>query len=80
MYKSKFWIYFQVKNFGFVDCWSLAGKPDPIKTCRFDTRIDYVFATPSLIQINKLISVQHVDDSASDHNLVIANFDLKETA
>ena len=69
---------FQVKNFGFVDCWTLAGKPDPIKTCRFKTHIDYIYAATSLFQNFKLISVQHIDDNASDHNMVIATFNKKD--
>ena len=59
-----------------VDCWASVGKPEPIKTCRFDTRIDYVYATPSLLESYKLKSVQHIDDAASDHNMVIATFDI----
>jgi len=62
---------------GMVDCWELIGKPDPIKTCRFDTRIDYVYGSPSLLEEWSLQSVDTVDDPASDHNLVIATFTKK---
>ena len=63
---------------GFVDTWELKGRPAPIKTCRFDTRIDYIFASPGFVNRFKPVSIQHVDDRASDHNMVIAEFDVKE--
>ena len=59
---------------GMVDCWELAGKPEPIKTCRFDTRIDYIYASPSLLDHWELVGVETIDDPTSDHNLVIATF------
>lgn len=46
---------------------------------RFDTRIDYVYATPSLLNIHPLEAVRHVDDRASDHNMVIAEFNKNKT-
>ena len=60
----------------FKDTWELAGRPDPVSTCRFNTRIDYVYATPSLLDEYPLVSVKHVDDRASDHNMVVAKFKL----
>jgi len=69
----------QIKDkYGMVDCWEVVGKPRPIKTCRFDTRIDYVYASPALLDQWQLVSVQTVEDTASDHNMVIATFNLKE--
>jgi len=59
---------------GMVDCWELAGRPEPIKTCRFDTRIDYIYASPSVLDHWKLARVETIDDPTSDHNLVIATF------
>ena len=48
----------------------------PRSTCRFDTRIDYIFTTPRLAQalvgVECAVAIPH----ASDHNLVIAAFDL----
>lgn len=64
----------QVKSRGFRDCWSLFGQPDPIKTCRFDTRIDYIFASDAVLAEHPLFGVKHIDDDASDHNMVIAEF------
>ncbi len=58
------------------DCWELAGRPGEVKTCRFDTRIDYVYATDSMLSASPLVSVKHVQDSASDHNMVVAEFKL----
>lgn len=65
------------KEFGFIDCWVRAGSPKPIKTCRFDTRIDYIYATPALFRKTDLVDFQIVDDRASDHNMVLATFRLK---
>ena len=63
-----------MRSFGFQDCWEVAGRPKPLKTCRFDTRIDYIFATDAVFRSNRLLSVRHIEDSASDHNMVIATF------
>ncbi len=64
------------KERGFKDCWELAGRPEPVKTCRFDTRIDYVFASASFLGAHPLQQVTHVDDRASDHNMVVTDFNL----
>ncbi len=65
-----------MKSRGFTDCWEKAGRPGPLKTCRFDTRIDYVYASPSFLRRHALVSVAHVDDRASDHNMVVAEFQI----
>jgi len=64
----------QVKEFGFRDSWQQVGCPEPIKTCRFDTHIDYVYANNQMLSKYKVENVIHVDDPASDHNLVKATF------
>ena len=64
----------KVKSLGMLDCWELAEKPLPIKTCRFDTRIDYIYITPSWLNKWKLEAVETIDDTASDHNMVISTF------
>ena len=63
-----------VKQFGFKDTWYLAGCPEPVKTCRFDTHIDYVYANSKLLNHFSVDQVVHVDDSASDHNMVVTTF------
>ena len=60
-----------------LDCWELYGKPQPVKTCRFDTRIDYIYVSPSWLESWNLENVQTIDDKASDHNMVISSFSLK---
>ena len=61
-----------------LDCWELYGKPQPVKTCRFDTRIDYIYVSPIWLESWNLDYVQTVDDKASDHNMVISTFSLKD--
>ena len=65
---------FQVKGFGFKDSWHEVGCPPPVKTCRFDTHIDYVYANNKFLSYYKVENVVHVEDKASDHNLVKATF------
>ena len=55
------------------DTWKL--KPSlPIKTCRFDTRIDYIFANNNLLSKYEVQKVLHVDNTASNHNMVMTTF------
>lgn len=71
----------QVKEFGMTDCWQLNEKNTnigPVKTCRFDTRIDYVFANEEWLKMWSLKKVETVDNKASDHNMVIATFRKRE--
>ena len=49
----------------------------PLSSCRFDTRIDYVLASPELVcacggveTCEHVVAIPH----ASDHNLVVATF------
>lgn len=64
-----------------MDTWVEAGSRPPVKTCRFNTRIDYIYATGHLLGDCKetttssklrIKSVRHIPDQASDHNMVIA--------
>ena len=60
------------------DCWETAEKITkigPLKTCRFNTRIDYVFTNESWRRKWKLTKVECIDDNASDHNMVIGTFE-----
>ncbi len=65
-----------MKDIGFVDTWAECGRPAPVGTCRFDTRIDYVYASKSFLARHGLLSVRHVVDDASDHNMVVAKFKM----
>ena len=70
-----------MKEFGMNDCWQLVdedNKIGPVKTCRFDTRIDYVVANEKWFKAWSLKRLETVDDNASDHNMVIATFREKE--
>ena len=43
----------KVKEFGMTDCWRLVDgnkRIGPVKTCRFDTRIDYVFVNEKFLK------------------------------
>ena len=65
----------KVKNdFDFQDAWTLAGRPGTSKTCRFDTHIDYIFCNATWLSKYSVDKVEHVEDTASDHNMVIATF------
>ena len=64
-----------------MDCWELVdedNKIGPVKTCRFDTRIDYIFANNKWLKTWSIKQLETVDDDASDHNMVIATFREKE--
>ena len=69
---------FQVREFGFRDSWQQVGCPEPIKTCRFDTHIDYIYANPKVLSKYRVSNVMNVDDSASDHNMIITTFQSKK--
>ena len=61
-------------DFNFQDAWTLAGRPGTSKTCRFDTHIDYIFCNATWLSKYSVDKVEHVEDTASDHNMVIATF------
>ena len=67
-----------VKKHGFQDTWKQFGGHSSnlgsMKTCRFDTHIDYVYANNQMLSKYEVENVIHVDDPASDHNLVKATF------
>jgi endonuclease/exonuclease/phosphatase family metal-dependent hydrolase len=65
------------KDYGFKDTWAMVGCPRPIKTCRFDTRIDYIYANPKLLSLYDVQNVLHIDDTSSDHNMVKTTFTKK---
>ena len=65
-------------EYGFVDTRSCVKSCLPIKTCRFGTRIDYIFASPQLLDKFDVIEVIHDTDTASDHQMVVAKFVPKQ--
>ena len=59
-----------------IDCWGSADedvKLGPLKTCRFDTRIDYILLNAMMLNSWTLKQIETVDDNASDHNMVIVH-------
>jgi len=50
----------------------------PLSTCRFDTRIDYIFLTPGCCPA-RVLSHEHIEaiPFASDHNLVVATLEFE---
>ena len=59
-----------------IDCWGSADedvKLGPLKTSRFDTRIDYILSNAMMLNDWILKQIETVDDNASDHNMVIVH-------
>ena len=48
----------------------------PLSTCRFNTRIDYVYLSPQLAEEASVRGCVTVEDDASDHNMVMAELEL----
>lgn len=63
-----------MKDLGFQDAWTQAGRPGKLSTCRFNTRIDYMFLNEDFQSVYQLKSVLHHPNQASDHSLVLATF------
>lgn len=60
---------------GFVDCRSdVLNKSGPIATCRFNTRIDYVYQHQLVKKKWESTSVHHIKTDASDHYPVVVTF------
>ena len=58
---------------GSQDLCPLGLSEGPLSTCRFDTRIDYVYVRGGGVSVDRLV---HADTDASDHNLVCADLNL----
>jgi hypothetical protein len=43
-------------------------------TCRFDTRIDYVFVNDAFLSTHEIVGCEVVRSDASDHSMVVAEF------
>ena len=66
-----------VKNsMGFRDCKDLVLNDieGPLSTCKFNTRIDYIFYKGNAFGCQK---IQHFDSDTSDHNAVVCHFNKK---
>ncbi len=51
----------------------------PLSTCRFNTRIDYVYFKKGAGGVElKVDALKHVEDSASDHNMVLADIAINQ--
>ncbi|MCA9720620.1 MAG: hypothetical protein KC468_38515, partial [Myxococcales bacterium] len=63
---------------GYVDCWRRAGCEGPVATCRFETRVDYIWADPALLERWSLSRCRRLDRDrfASDHRPVAASFQI----
>ena len=68
---------------GFTDCWSAAEERNgPLGTSRFNTRIDYIYASPALMKGSDSAAVVRRCDHfetiphVSDHQAVFATLDL----
>ncbi|CAN0456022.1 unnamed protein product, partial [Ectocarpus fasciculatus] len=57
---------------GLVDCWVAAGREGILSTCRFDTRIDYLWADPAFLRVWRLTRCRALASDASDHRMVVA--------
>jgi endonuclease/exonuclease/phosphatase family metal-dependent hydrolase len=65
-----------IKGKGYVDCWrQLNPDAKDRSTCRFGTRIDYIFASASLVPLidwtKSSCEIYHDSSNASDHEPVI---------
>lgn len=63
---------------------SESGLSGPLSTCRFRTRIDYVYLSGEFFaggrccpEWTAVDALTHADDRASDHNLVLAEISVK---
>eukprot|EP01080_Neovahlkampfia_damariscottae_P003124 gene3124-5294_t len=57
----------------FVDIWSQFEKVTP--TCRYNTRIDYIFVNKTSLKDIKVKSIEKIDeDEISDHNPILMKF------
>ena len=65
-------------EYEFIDTWKDVDGPPPLKTCRYGTRIDYIFANPQLLDVFDVVDVIHDTDTASDHQMVVAKFVPKQ--
>ena len=71
------------EEMGFADAKALSREafgPGSVSTCRFDTRVDYVFVDSTSISNGRCV-VRGYDrvtvDGASDHSMVITDLELR---
>lgn len=66
-----------LRDNGMVDCWDCArsAPPLPLSTCRYDTRIDYIFLDKAMYERTRVHQCEVVPTrGATDHELVVAEF------
>ena len=68
----------RMREEGFSDCWETVGRPGPTSTCRYNTHIDYIFTDERLDQVMTCTQVDHLQNQASDHAMVVATFAIKD--
>ncbi len=70
----------RIKNrFGYADAKAITRFcSGPLSTCRFDTRIDYFFFKARKGRELVVETLEHVDDAASDHNMVVVEITLNK--
>jgi endonuclease/exonuclease/phosphatase family metal-dependent hydrolase len=67
------------KGLAFMDAWqSAASRKGPLSTCRFDTRIDYIYLGTAIAQNWTITEFEHVVaiPAVSDHNLVVVTLSM----
>ena len=68
-----------MKERGYVDCWQMsASKVGPLSTCRYGTRIDYIWVSTSFIERFTPVHTDTIDmigPGITDHNMVVCSFE-----
>jgi exonuclease III len=67
-----------MKEQGYMDCWQMSpSKSGPLSTCRYGTRIDYIWASASFVQRfvpTHTETVDMIEEKLTDHNMVVCAF------
>lgn len=71
-------MFYLFKQQGFTDSKESFGYSGSLVTCRYDTRIDYVYFNEAFKANWELTDYRHVTEStASDHKMVVTSFVMK---
>lgn len=60
-----------------TDLWASCGRRGSYVTCRFNTRIDYIFADRLALKAFLVERCDHIIDDMSDHNAVVATIKIQ---